>query len=113
MCWLVHERGNSVHVPLTLQVGKRGECGEDVPVAGVTAVGASVLGRPVWPQAYHDFVRAVDREVWVWERLGEATSRLLACRRGAQPRHLSETCWRASRTRGRRTQSLRVSRIVR
>lgn len=45
---------------------------EDVAVAGVTAVGASVLGRPVWPRAYHDFVRAVDREVWVRERLGEA-----------------------------------------
>ena len=38
-------------------------------VGCITAVGASVFGRPVWPRAFHDFVHAVDCEVWVCERL--------------------------------------------
>ena len=33
---------------------------DDMVVEGITAVGASVFGSPVWPRAYHDFVHAVD-----------------------------------------------------
>ena len=49
---------------MNMQAGNR-EGEDDVAVEGMTAVGASVFGCPVWPRAYHDFVRAVDREVWV------------------------------------------------
>ena len=38
-------------------------------VGCVTAVGASVFGRPVWPSAFHDFVHAIDRREWVRERM--------------------------------------------
>ena len=38
-------------------------------VGCVTAVGASVFGRPVWPSAFHDFVHAMDRREWVRERM--------------------------------------------
>ena len=37
----------------------------------VAAVGASVFGRPVWPQAYNVFVHAANRAMWVRERLAE------------------------------------------
>ena len=46
--------------------------GEDgVDVGCMTAVGASVFGRPVWPQAYNAFIQAADRATWVRERLAE------------------------------------------
>ena len=38
-------------------------------VGCITAVGASVFGRPVWPSGFHDFVHATDRGAWVRERL--------------------------------------------
>ena len=44
----------------------------DVDVERVTAVGASVFGYPVWPQAYNDFVHVVDCAAWVHERLAQA-----------------------------------------
>ena len=56
---------------------------DDVVVERVTAVGASVFGRPVWPRAYHDFVRAVDREVWVRERLVEADFKTIGVAEGS------------------------------
>ena len=56
---------------------------DDVAVEGVTAVGASVFGRPVWPGAYHDFVHAVDREVWVWGRLVEANFKRMDMPKGS------------------------------
>ncbi len=37
----------------------------------VAAVGASVFGRPVWPQAYNKFIQAADWAPWVRERLAE------------------------------------------
>ena len=37
----------------------------------VAAVGASVFGRPVWPQAYNEFIQAANRAMWVRERLAE------------------------------------------
>ena len=37
----------------------------------VVAVGASVFGRPVWPQVYNAFIQAADRATWVRERLAE------------------------------------------
>ncbi len=37
----------------------------------VTAVGASVFGCPVWPQAYIEFAQTADRATWVHERLAE------------------------------------------
>ena len=37
----------------------------------VAALGASVFGRPVWPQAYNEFIQAADRATWVHERLAE------------------------------------------
>ncbi len=37
----------------------------------VAAVGASVFGRPVWPQVYNEFIQAADRATWVQERLAE------------------------------------------
>ena len=37
----------------------------------VTAVGASVLGCPIWPQVYNEFIQAADRATWVCERLAE------------------------------------------
>ena len=37
----------------------------------VTAVGASVFGRPVWPQAYTEFMHAVDCATWVRDWLAE------------------------------------------
>ncbi len=43
--------------------GDRMEC--------VTAVGASMFGHPVWPQAYNEFVHAVDRATWVHNWLDE------------------------------------------
>ena len=37
----------------------------------VAAVGASVFGHPVWPQAYNAFIQAADRASWVREKLAE------------------------------------------
>ena len=34
-------------------------------------MGASVFGRPIWPQAYNEFIQAADRATWVRERLAE------------------------------------------
>ena len=34
----------------------------------LTAVGASVFGHPVWPQAYGDFVGAADCAAWICNR---------------------------------------------
>ena len=42
---------------------------DDGGVGCITAVGASVFGRPVWPSAYHDFVHAIDRKACVF-RIG-------------------------------------------
>ena len=36
----------------------------------VTAVGASMFGCPVWPQAYYEF-HVADRTTWVRDRLAE------------------------------------------
>ena len=44
----------------------------------ITAVGASVFGRPVLPSAYHDFVHAIDRVAWVRDRLMRADFELVA-----------------------------------
>jgi hypothetical protein len=44
---------------MNMQAGNR-EGEDDVVVESITAVGASVFGCPVWPRAYHDFVRVVD-----------------------------------------------------
>ena len=40
-------------------------------VERVNAVGASVFGHPMWPQAYNEFVHAVDCAMWVHDRLAE------------------------------------------
>ncbi len=40
-------------------------------VERVTAVGTSVFGCPVWPQAYNEFIQVADRATWVRERLAE------------------------------------------
>ena len=37
----------------------------------MTAVGASMFGHPVWPQAYNDFVHAADHATWVCEPMTE------------------------------------------
>ena len=50
----------------------------DGGVGCITAVGASVFGRPVWPSAYHDFVHAIDRVAWVRDRLMRADFELVA-----------------------------------
>lgn len=50
-----------------------GSVGEEIGDASrVTDVRASLFGRPMWPQVYNDFVRAVDRAAWVRERLALA-----------------------------------------
>ncbi len=37
----------------------------------VAAVGASMFGCPVWPQAYNEFIQAADWAMWVRKRLAE------------------------------------------
>ena len=57
--------------------------GEDGGEVGcITAVGASVFGRPVWPGAFHDFVHAMDREAWVRERLQRVDFELVGVSEG-------------------------------
>ena len=51
-------------------------------VGCVTAVGASVFGRPVWPSAFHDFVHAIDRGAWVRERLARVDFELVGVSEG-------------------------------
>ncbi len=51
-------------------------------VGCITAVGASVFGRPVWPSAFHDFVHAIDREAWVRERLTRVDFELVGVSEG-------------------------------
>ena len=51
-------------------------------VGCITAVGASVFGRPVWPSAFHDFVYAIDRGVWVRERLVQVDFELVGVSEG-------------------------------
>ena len=51
-------------------------------VGCITAVGASVFGRPVWPRAFHDFVHAIDRAAWVCERLTRVDFELVGVSEG-------------------------------
>ena len=55
---------------------------ENGEVGCITAVGASVFGRPVWPSAFHDFVHAIDREAWVRERLTQVDFKLVGVLEG-------------------------------
>ena len=74
---------------------------DDVAVEGMTAVGASLFGRSVWPCAYHVFVCAVDHEVRVWERLDQANFKTIGMSEGSPA--LLGMCWHASITCGGRT----------
>ena len=56
---------------------------DDVTVEGMTAVGASVFGHPMWPHAYYDFVCAVDHEVWIQERLVQADFKTIGVSEGS------------------------------
>ena len=48
-----------------------GQGEDDDGVECMTAVGASMLGCAVWPQAYNDFVHAADCATWVRDWLAE------------------------------------------
>ncbi len=48
----------------------KGEDGVDVDC--MTAVGASMLGCPMWPRTYNNFVHAADHDAWVRDRLAQA-----------------------------------------
>ena len=56
---------------------------EEVAVVVETSVGATVFGRPMWPHALYDFVHAVNRDVWVRERLGVANYKTVGVPEGS------------------------------
>ncbi len=56
-----------------------------------TAVGASMFGRPVWPQAYTEFIHAADHATWVRDWLAEVDYNLVSVPEGGPASNLSET----------------------
>ena len=67
---------------------------DDDGLGCITAVGASMFGRPVWPSAYHDFVHAMDRVAWVRDRLMRADFELVAVPEGGAFRFLRDVMMR-------------------
>ena len=63
-------RQSDSHTAVKMNLQATGDQDGD-SVERVAAVGASVFGRPVWPQAYNAFIQAADRATWVRERLAE------------------------------------------
>lgn len=86
---------------------------EEVAGTGVTAVGATVFGHPVWPRALYDFVRVVDRDGWVCERLGVADFEIVGMPEGSTAAMFVGDVLVGVEAHGTHTQFLRVSGIVR
>ena len=64
------QSGSCITGKMNLQAtGDQGVNGDSME--RVAAVGASVFGHPIWPQAYNEFIQAADRDTWVRERLAE------------------------------------------